>query len=214
MLLGLAAAGIAAPTVVVEDWGSVPAGTRGIPPGWEPYRTPGGRPAYDLAVVEVDGRRALRLRSRDERSTIARSLSVDLSATPVLEWEWKAVQLPAGADVRLRARSDLTAHVLVVWPGTPAFLRSRILGYVWEAAVPAGAVEASRKTRTVTFVVVRSGHDLLGRWLTERRDVAADYRKVFGEDPPAPAAVALSIDTNDTHSVAEGYIGAIRFRGR
>ena len=51
----------------------------------------------------------------------------------------------------------------------------------------------------------------LGRWLEERRDVRADYRAIFGEEPPDPGAVTLSIDSNDTHSRAESLIGPIRF---
>jgi hypothetical protein len=35
----------------VEDWQGQSVGTRGIPSGWEPYRTPGGHPAYDFSVV-------------------------------------------------------------------------------------------------------------------------------------------------------------------
>jgi hypothetical protein len=41
--------------------------------------------------------------------------------------------------------------------------------------------------------------------------VYEDYRKVFGEDPENPQAVVVSIDTNDTHSVAEAFIGRIIF---
>ena len=43
--------------------------------------------------------------------------------------------------------------------------------------------------------------------------MADDYRRLYGEEPPAPGAVALAIDSNDTHSVAESYIGPIRFVG-
>lgn len=51
----------------------------------------------------------------------------------------------------------------------------------------------------------------LNRWLTERRNVYQDYRKVFGQDPENPQAVVVSIDTNDTHSKAEAFIGRIIF---
>jgi hypothetical protein len=53
--------------------------------------------------------------------------------------------------------------------------------------------------------------DNLNRWLTERRNVYEDYRTVFGEDPVNPQAVIVSIDTNDTHSGAEAFIGRIIF---
>jgi len=210
VLAGLALAA-GAEVVVVEDWTQPLLGARGIPTGWRPYETIGGRPAYDFTVVESDGRRALLLKSHDDHSTIARELHVDLRATPILEWSWKAVQLPAGGDIRRKETSDLTAHIYVIWPRFPAMVRSRLIGYVWDAAAPVQTVEKSRKTGSVHFFVLRSGPGELGRWLTERRDVLEDYRQVFGEDPEDPRALALSIDTNDTHSEAEALIGRIAF---
>jgi hypothetical protein len=138
-------------------------------------------------------------------------VQVDLRATPILEWTWKAVKLPDGADIRRRQTSDLTAYVLVAWPRPPAILRTRLIGYVWDGLVPAGAMERSRKSGLVTFFVVRSGSADLGRFVSERRNVYDDYVRAFGEAPPNPSAVAISIDTNDTNSTAEGLIGRIAF---
>src|SRR5688572_29776588 len=195
----------------VEDWSQVPLGVRGVPPGWEKYETPRGHPAYDFTVVEDGGRRALTLRSADDHSTIAKQIRVDLGATPLLTWQWKVVSLPRGADLRERATSDATGHIFVVWPRFPALVRSRLVGYVWDPNLPVGTVVNSRKTGTVTFVVARSGERGLGRWMDERRDVVADHRKIFGEAPAAPGAIALSIDTNDTRATAEALFGRITF---
>jgi hypothetical protein len=213
-LAWLAASPGVAARAVVEDWTGPSLGSRGIPAGWTAYATPGGRPAYDFAIVQDEGRRALALRSRDERSTIARQIEVDLAATPILEWSWKIVERPEGADVRARATSDLTAHVLVVWPRFPEALRSRLFAYGWGTREPPGSVEPSRKTRSVTFFIVRSGSEGLGRWTRERRNVAEDYRRVYGERPDNPRAIAISIDTNDTHATAAGLIGPIAFVAR
>jgi hypothetical protein len=202
---------MAGPAVVVEDWATQPLGVRGIPAGWRGQTW--GRPAYDLTVELDEGARVLRLRSRDEGSTITKEIrgQVDLRATPVLEWRWKAVELPAGGDSRRKAADDQAAQLFVVWPRSPEFLRSRIIGYVWDTTAPAGTVARSEKTGTVTYIVIRSGPTDLGRWVRERRNVLEDYRRVFGEEPDAPGAIALSIDTNDTHSTAESYVGLIRF---
>jgi Protein of unknown function (DUF3047) len=135
-------------------------------------------------------------------------------ADPVLEWSWKTIGLPAGADVRRAATSDLSAHLLVVWPRAPRLVRSRILAYAWDTTAPANTIERSHKTPTVTFVIVRSGNGNLARWLTERRDVRADYRSVYGEEPEPVQAVALWIDTNDTGAPAEAFIGEISFQPR
>ena len=106
----------------------------------------------------------------------------------------------------------MAAQIYVVWPRFPALLRSRIIGYVWDTATPAGTVILSQKTGTVTFVVARSGPQDLGKWITERRNIVQDYLKIYGEFPPDPKAITISIDSNDTHSVAESFIGPIVFR--
>lgn len=196
---------------LVEDWSQVATGVTGIPAGWSRYETVGGRAAYDFTLVEDEGRRALRLRSHNDHSTIAKAIRVNLRATPIVEWTWKVLKLPVGADIRKKEASDLTGHIFVMWPRFPAMLRSRLIGYVWDSTGQALEVERSRKTAAVTFVVVRSGAQDLDRWLTERRNVYEDYRKVFGEAPEDPAAIALSIDTNDTRSEAEALIGRIVF---
>lgn len=196
---------------VVEDWAQQVIGATGIPSGWTRYATIGGRPAYVFTVAQEDGRRALHLKSHDDHSTIAKTIRVDLRATPILEWTWKIVELPAGADIRRRETSDLTGHIFLAWPRFPALLRTRLIGYVWDTTAPAQTVEKSQKTGAVTFFIVRSGPRDLNRWLTERRNVSEDYRRAFGEDPLNPQAVVVSIDTNDTHSGAEAFIGRIAF---
>jgi Protein of unknown function (DUF3047). len=212
VMLGLALiASAAAEDLRVEDWSEQTIGAKGVPLGWTRYETIGGRPAYDFTIVEDEGRRALFLKSSNEHSTIAKEIKVNLRSTPILEWSWKVIRLPAGADIRTKETSDLTAHIYVIWPRFPAMVRARLIGYVWDASAPAQTIEKSRKTGTVHFFVLRSGPVQLNQWLTERRNVYEDYRRVFGEDPEDPPAIALSIDTNDTHSTAEALIGRISF---
>src|SRR6185295_4009011 len=128
--LGLALVSLAsAAKAVIEDWRGQAPGGRGIPSGWTAYATLGGHPAYDFVITEDEGRRALRVASHDEHSTIAKELHIDLEATPILEWSWKVLEVPAGADVRQRGTSDLTGYLVVVWPRFPEFLRSRLIAY-------------------------------------------------------------------------------------
>ena len=206
-------AGAAGPTLV-EDWATHQVGARGVPTGWREYETPAGRPRYDFTIVDDSGRRALDLKSEGDHSTIAKEVHVELAQTPVLEWAWKVMKVPAAADLRTKATSDATGHVFVVWPRWPALLRSRLIGYVWDRALPAGSVVKSRKTSTVTFIIVASGEQGLREWRVQRRNVAEDYHKVFGEAPTDPGAVALSIDTNDTRGEAEALFGRIAFAPR
>ena len=200
--------------VVVEDWRGHAPGASGVPSGWRPYETPRGKPAYDFRIGDTHGRKALTLRSLAEHSTIAKEVTIDLAATPKLHWSWCVTSFPQGADLRQKTQSDATGHIFVVWPRCPEMLRSRLIGYVWDPVIPSGTIVKSRKTGTVSFVVVRSGDRGLREWVTETRDVVADYHAIFGEPPEAPRAVALSIDTNDTASRAEASFGPISFTSR
>ena len=75
-----------------------------------------------------------------------------------------------------------------------------------------GSIFKSEKTGTVTYLVVESGPAKLGQWITEHRNVAEDFKKIYGEDPDDPGAVSISIDSDDTKSSAEAFIGTILFR--
>jgi Protein of unknown function (DUF3047) len=197
--------------VVVEDWRSNALGTRGIPGDWKEQTW--GKPAYDLEVVSDDGQRALHLKSKGETSTIIRDLkaAVDLKETPIIEWRWKVMTLPTGGNACHKSTDDEAAQVYVAWLRTPETVRSRIIGYVWDSTAPAGTICKSEKTSTVTYVVLRSGADELGKWITEHRNVAEDFRKIYGEAPDKPTALSLGIDSDDTRTSAESFIGPTAF---
>ena len=212
VVLAAAVLAWAADVVVVEDWSGYPVGTKGIPPGWQKQRW--GSPSYDFTVEEDGGQKVLHLKSEGDSSTISKEIKgkVDLKETPILEWSWKAVALPKGADSRKKETDDEAAQLYVAWPRFPEAVRSRIIGYIWDTTAPAGSIHKSQKTGTVTYIVLRSGPAELGKWLTERRDVREDFKKIYGEDPDDPGALSVGIDSDDVKGSAESYMGAIRFR--
>jgi hypothetical protein len=213
LVLSLAALAWAADeVVVVEDWSKAPVGAKGIPPEWKGQQW--GSPAYDMTVVEDGSRRVLHLKSKNEGSTISREIKgkVNLKDTPILEWRWKAVTLPKDGNSCVKATDDQAAQVYVAWPRFPEAVRSQIIGYVWDTTAAVGTMCKSEKTGTVHYIVVRSGPADLGKWHTERRNVREDYKKIYGADPDNPGAVSISIDSNDTNSYSESFVGAIFFK--
>lgn len=212
LALAVLTVALAADLVVVEDWAALAVGTKGVPAQWS--RQNWGSPAYDFVVVENDGHRVLHLRSRGDSSTISKDIKgkVDLRATPIIEWTWKAVVLPQGGDVRRKETDDQAAQLYVTWARFPEAIRSRIIGYIWDTGAPAGTVVKSQKTGTITYVVVRSGPADLGTWITERRNVRDDFKQIYGEEPDNPGAVSVAIDSDDVKGVAESFMGPIVFR--
>ena len=195
--------------VVVEDWSKAPVGHKGIPPEWKGQQW--GSPTYDMTVVEDGGKKALHLKSKNEGSTISKEIKgkVNLKDTPILEWSWKMVALPKGGNSCVKATDDQAGQVFVMWPRFPEQVRSQIIGYVWDTTQPVGTTCKSEKTGMVTYIVVRSGAAEVGKWMTERRNVAQDYKKIYGDNPENPGVISISIDSNDTGSYSESFIGPI-----
>jgi hypothetical protein len=208
----IAVAAWAADTVVVADWSKYAVGPTGLPEGWKGGSW--GSPKYDFAVIENDGHRVLQLKSEGDSSTISTELKgkVNLKETPILEWRWRITKLPKGADARKSATDDEAGQIYVGWPRFPEAVRSRIIGYIWDTTAPVGSDFKSEKTGTVHYIVVESGPVKLGQWITERRNVVEDFKKVYGEEPPSPGALSISIDSDDTKSSAEAFVGPILFR--
>lgn len=142
----------------------------------------------------------------------------------VLRWRWK-VKAPLGhAGERTKRGDDFAARVYVTFrydPEKAGFaMRSKYrlakalygeypphagIAYVWAGHEPAGSSWPNPYTDRVRMVAVRSGPAEAGRWLSESRDVGADYRSLFGEDPPPLAGVALMSDTDGTGADAEAW---------
>jgi hypothetical protein len=212
LLLLLVAAVAGASDLVVEDWSSYAVGTKGKPTGWKEQSW--GSPKYDFAIVANESAKVLHLRSANEGSTISKDIKgkVNLKETPIIEWSWKVTGLPKGGNSCRKATDDQAAQVFVVWPRFPEAVRSRIVGYVWDSTQPVGTMCKSEKSGTVTYIVIRSGAADLGKWFTERRNVAEDFKKIYTEDPEPPSAVSVAIDSNDTQSTSESFIGTILFK--
>ncbi len=201
-------------TMMIEDWSKQPEGKTGIPDGWKAQSW--GSPKYDFRIVTQGGRKVLHLKSENDSSAIAKDLQelkVDVKKWPVLQWTWQAVTLPKGGDARKSATDDEAVQVYVLFPRFPSAVRSRIISYIWDTTAPVGAVFKSEKTGLVTYIVVRSGPAELGKWVTESRNVLEDYKKIYGEAPSEEVGgISILIDSNDTRSTAESYVGEILFR--
>ena len=162
-------------------------------------------------IVMDDGRRALRLRTANEALRIGRSLKVDVKATPWLEWEWKALDLPVQADVRDPKRNDQAARIMLMFEGMKGIL------YLWDTVSPVGTERRPDELDIFdrVLIVVRSGSsDGVGRWMRERRDVLADYRRLFDEDPRPIKWVGFEAHSNDTRSHSTALFGAVNFQPR
>jgi DUF3047 family protein len=181
----------------------------GVPPGWEVKEFTGDA---SVETVRDEGRVALRLRSDRTSFALHRDVVLDVRRYPILTWSWKVLRLPPAGDVRDPARDDQAAQVYVIfprWPSPPT--ASDVIGYVWDSRAPAGTMLQHPRAANVRIVVLESGGARLDTWVLEQRNVAEDYRALFGRQPPRMGKLALMIDSNDTRSEAEALFGDLTF---
>jgi hypothetical protein len=161
-----------------------------------------------LRIVGEDEDRALEFSCKDGSFSLNRDVSsLDLDDFPILEWTWRASKLPTGADLRESKKNDQVLQVLVQWGG----IKKRVISYVWDTTAPVGtsATESyALGSYTVKVVCVQSGTDELGRWETVRRNLAEDYKELFGSKKYSPPR-GVRIQTNSQYTESESA-GAFR----
>ncbi len=181
----------------------------GIPLGWEleVFQDP-----HKITLQSLqNGRFGIRLMSQASSFGLHKDLDVDLKQFPILSWKWKVDRVPPKGDIREKAKDDQAAQVYVVFPAWLR-LRSLIVGYLWDSNAPAGTVADGHSMNPTKVIVLRSGTQHLGEWVQERRNVAEDYRKLFGKDPDKNVGrVAIWINTQHTNSSAEATFADLQF---
>jgi len=199
-----------------------------LPAGWEPlvFKKVPHNTSYSL--VKDGGAVVVRADSRASASGLVRKIRVDPREYPILEWRWKVMNLIEKSDVRKKSGDDYPARIYVTFEYDPArvgfldrvkFRALRLLygaelpiaaiNYIWASHAERGAVVANAFTDRVRMIVVESGEEGVGSWLNERRNVLEDYRRAFGDDPPAISGVAIMTDTDNTGEAATAFYGDI-----
>ena len=191
-------------SLTVADFSSAAVGG-GIPTGWELKEKSG---KADFAVVKDGDVSAVRFRSNNASFSLQKEVKLDLKQFPVLIWKWKVTKLPAGADFRKSKTDDQAAQLFV------AFTKAKSIVYIWDTNAPQGLMEDTTPVffMHVKVVVVRSGPAETGKWIAETRNVYEDYKKLFGEEPPAVSGMRLQINSQHTGTSAESYFADVTFK--
>jgi hypothetical protein len=153
----------------------------------------------------------LQAESHGAASALILERKIDLQEFPVLSWRWKVANILAKGDARRKDGDDYSARVYVVFPHW-YFPKTRTIVYIWANKLPLGAIVPNPFTSNAVMVAVESGEDHVGKWMAESRNVLADYRAIFSEDPPLAGAVAVMTDTDNTGGSAVAWYDDIRLK--
>jgi len=192
-----------------------------------------GKPATRYEPDHKDGRAAVRAVSDRSASLWRRRLDTPPGQIGEVSFSWWAQSLLEQASVADIDREDATARVVFGFGGDHARLAARTrmsfdlaealtgerppfatLMYVWDATAPVGTVIVNPRSDRVRKIVVDSGTEGLRRWRDHRRDLAADFRRAFGEEPGTLLSVALMTDSDNTRGRARTWYGEVVFHPR
>jgi hypothetical protein len=173
--------------------------------GWE-EKSFAGSTSYEL--VNQDGRRVLKAVSEKAASGLFKEVDIDLKKYPVLRWSWKVEGVLEKGDASTKSGDDYPARIYIVFPAF-LFWNTRGINYIWANKLPQGQAVPNAYASQIIMVAVESGPEKSGQWVNEERNVYEDFKKLFGEEPPALGAVAIMTDTDQTGGRAVAYYGDI-----
>jgi len=195
------AAGAAERSVVIDDFED------DLRPEWE-VKEFKGRTVY-LVAHDDDGSHVLKAESRDAASGLIFKMKYSLRDYPILAWRWKVTNILDKGDETKKEGDDYPARVYVVFPHW-FFPKTKSINYIWANKLPKGQHVPNPFTGNAVMVAVQSGRGNVGRWISERRNVYEDYRRLFGEEPPMVGAIAIMTDTDNTGGSATAWYDDIR----
>lgn len=212
---------------------SAVAPTAAIPAPWQKKPLPGVERQNTFELVDDAGRTVLQVRSDAAASTLTHALSVDPARTPRLKWRWKVSRALSGSDFSRKSGDDYAARVYVLfdYPVDKLSFGDRVkmslgrtlygadlptaaIAYVWGTAQAVGEKGPNPYTDRVQMIVVDSGAGQVGQWREVERDLAADFRAVFGDAAPRIVGIAVSADTDNTGEAVTTRFGDLQFLPR
>lgn len=167
----------------------------------------------DYRIVNDAGHKVLQARSSATASGLVFETEYNPQEYPILAWRWKIDHIIAKGDSRTKSGDDYAARIYVIFPHW-FFPKTKTLNYIWGNRLPKETVQPNAYTGNAMMIAVESGSAMAGQWVSVERNIVADYRRAFGEDPPNVGAIAIMTDTDQTGESALAWYGDIEARRR
>jgi len=201
------------------------------PAAWKFATLPRKQPTK-FTVVELGGSNVLKVEAEDSYGNLVHDLRLQVSSQAVLAWRWRVDKLVDDADLKIRAGDDSPAKLCVFFAfdtdKLPFAERARLglansvvgqgvpgqtLCYVWDNKLAANTGLINAFSKRIRMIVLETGTAKLGQWVAQRRNLVADYQRMFGDESegkvPEVSGVAISADADNTHGHALAYFGDV-----
>jgi len=209
---------------------SVPPKADGLKPDdlkWEIFRVPGKQPA-NYTYVRHEGRDAVLAKVEASGSILRHRHRIEPDQIGLVRFSWNVPNAGAGANLSLPQLDDVPVRVVLAFEGDRSRLSmknsllselSRLLTgeempfatlvYSWSRVNQPGEVVVNERTDRIRKIVVDSGDHGYNQWRSYERDIRADYRKAFGEDPGALLSFAVFTEGEKNEGQLKAYYGPL-----
>jgi hypothetical protein len=203
-----------------------------IPAGWTlRKRLMGPTKGAQTRWTVSDGQPAVILHSKGALTFLEKQVDIDLREYPIVSWKWKVNNILEGIDEKTLAGDDHPIRIFFVfepdaskqtfWFRLKRFLYldrfhghamgGRITEYLWSSHLPAGEILPDPGKPWQKLIVVEGGPEKLGQWLSYRRNLREDFKKLYGEEPRRLIFIGILNDTDASGLEAVSYIADLFF---
>ena len=195
---------------------------------WEIFRVPGKQPA-SYSYVRHEGRDAVLAKAEASGSILRHRHRIEPDQLGLVRFSWNVPNAGAGANLSLPQLDDVPVRVVLAFEGDRSRLSmknsllselSRLLTgeempfatlvYSWSRVNQPGEVVLNDRTDRIRKLVVDSGDHGYNEWLSYERDIRADYRKAFGEDPGALLSFAVFTEGEKNEGQLQAFYGPLK----
>jgi hypothetical protein len=198
--------------------------TSAAAPLWEEVRFPGKR-VTTYVPMQQGSFMGWQATAHGSASMLRRRVHVPQGIEPTLRFAWKTNALIPEAVVGVVDKDDAVTSVIVAFDGDHSGLSIKnqmlfdlaemvtgerppyaSLIYVWghDKAVIESVVNSPRTDR-IRKVILEAGPQHLGQWREYERNVIADFRRAFGEEPGSIIALGIMTDADNTGGRAQAW---------
>ncbi|HHJ37970.1 MAG TPA: DUF3047 domain-containing protein [Methylothermaceae bacterium] len=169
-----------------------------------------GQTYYQFA--KLNDRTVLKAESKASASGLFKEIEVNVAKTPYLHWCWQLIQPLPPLPETSKPGDDYAARIYLVKKGGLAFWRTRALNYVWSSSQAKESLWPNAFAGdNVMMLAVRNAKDKPGQWRCEKRDLRADWQRVFGKPAEKIDVIAIMTDSDNSKKSTAAYYGDIWF---
>lgn len=183
---------------------------KGLSKRWEPHEF---EEMTDYAAIKEGDNTVLQAKAQKAGSLIAAKFNFDVKPGTTVSWRWKIDKTPPGGSDDKKATFDHTARLFVAFKtsiGPP-----RTINYVWANKAGVGTTFHHPSSSRSRWIVLESGDGKAGAWQKNSRDIAADWKLLFGDDaPPNIVGIGVMTDSDGTKSTVTGWYDDLVIAGK